>query len=254
MGLIWAVAGLARAEVETLWRWGTDRFARAEESWELAAFEEAEAIFQQVMTRAPEWAAGWKWLGVTRFHQVLVARSRTREPPLMPPVEETLDRAIAALEQALQRAPADAEVHAMLATLYGMKCEANWFRRLRYGPRVERHRQTALAVGDTNPRVQYLMGACLLHTARDTADWEKARDTLQRAVSLFASESDHPTGAREPGWGRAGALLLLAEAWEKLGDPEKAVRCYQEVLEFQPGNRCAQAGQLRLRGHTGSSS
>lgn len=161
-------------------------------------------------------------------------------------VSSFMDAAITALERAVELDPSHAESHALLATLYGMKIDRNLIRAVRLGPRVDKHRKHALAHGAENPRVQYLLGTCLFHTAKKPAALREALATLLKAEKLFEAEAKIEPGQLDPRWGYVSCLMFIGRAYEQLGQHEEAAQYYRKVLAQQPSLSIARQGFTRV--------
>jgi len=242
------LASLARAEKpgHDLALAGVTEFTAAYEAWDENRFRKAAELFRQATTSAPASAACFYWLGVAEFHRML----RLQNPPIPPTDPDAayaaMDTAIAALTRAVKLDPRHAESHALLGTLYGMKIEGNLLRAVRFGPRVDKHRRQALAHGQDNPRVQYLLGACQFHTAKKPEGLREALTTLLKAEKLFDAEAKAAHGPLEPQWGCSSCLMFIGRAYEKLGQHNEAADYYRKALARQPADHLARQGLMRV--------
>jgi len=139
-----------------------------------------------------------------------------------------------------------AESHALLGTLYGMKIKGNLLRAARFGPRVQKHRNRALALGAENPRVRYLLGPCQFHTAKKTADQREALASFLAADKLFAAEARRPAGPLEPRWGRSTCLTFAGRTYELLGQRAEAADYFRKALAEHPADLLAREGLARI--------
>lgn len=239
---------LSRAEnpPEKLVEAGIREFTRAYEAWDDTGFLAAARLFQQAADADPASATHFYWLGVVHFHRVL--HLRHRPAPMADPAETraAMDAAQAALSRAVQLDPRQAESHALLGTVYGMKIEGNLVRAVRFGPRIEKHRKAALEYGPDNPRVRYLLGTCQFHTAKRPAAWREALMTLLAAEKRFAAEAQRPSGPLEPRWGYASCLTFIGRTYEQLGQRNEAAEYFRRAVALQPSNHLARAGLARL--------
>lgn len=242
-----AVSGLRaeQAPCEALIR-GVNEFARAYRDWDGAGFQMSARSFETAVQQDPDSVLARYWLGVTQFHLVLWLRHPSGSWADAPPEGPVLEAAIETLREGMRLDPEQAEIHALLGTLYGMKAEGGLGRALWLGPRIERHKRWALAHGADNPRVQYLLGVCRFHTARKPADWQETLAILRKADTLFTAEGDGPAGPTEPRWGHPGCLTFVGLAHERLGNAPEAAVCFRRALELQPVNRLAREGLQRL--------
>lgn len=246
--LSFAVAGPMRAadEASSALAAGVAAFQEGYQTWDTGRLAAAAAALGQCATNQPDSGPAWYWLGVAEFHRTLALRGDPDAPTVSPQATAANHAAAQALEQLLQLDPAHAEAHAMLGTLYGLRIRDNAWSGLRWGGRVNRHREQALRYGADNPRVCYLLGVCRLQTARRPADLREALAALQKAERLFAAEADRPVGRLQPRWGRASNLWFLGRTQEALGEREAAARSYRQALALQPANHLARARLVRL--------
>lgn len=224
---------------------GIARFQAAYQQWDGDGFWNAANDFQQAVAESPNSPTGHYWLGVSHFHRMLQLRSLNQEA-LDTAADTEMAAAIESLDTAVELNPKDAESHAILATLYGMRIEANLLLALRYGPLVQSHQKQALASGPNNPRVQYLLGVGLLKTARDNDDRTAALATLLKAESLFETENRSAPTTEKPHWGHDACLTFIAQAHAELGHRDDAIAYYRKSLAARPHNQPALAGLNHL--------
>ncbi|MBL9114684.1 MAG: tetratricopeptide repeat protein [Verrucomicrobiaceae bacterium] len=210
-------------------------FESAFQAWSGAGFGRAAASLEK-LPKSPERDY---WLGVSKFHESLHHLGNGAEIK----AAAATDAAILALERLIEKKESNAEAHALLGTLYGMKIDGSIFRAVRYGPSVERHRKAALEHGSDNPRVLYLVGMCQFHTNR----MEEAATTLAKAAECFEHQPNTVSLPNKPAWGRSSCLCFLGQAYEKLGRQAEALDCFQKALKLHPTDRLAAAGAQRLR-------
>lgn len=221
---------------------GVRSFEEAYRTWDGDEFAKAAGVFERVCQEHPRSAEAWYWLGVARFHRMLVfqvAAQKNRE-------ETEREHAEAAFESLLEIAPSHAEAHALMGTLQGMKIQGSALRALRYGPGLQRHHRRAMEAGADNPRVRYLSGVGLYHVAKEPDEYRKALAELRVAENLYRKEAASPPVPNAPRWGRASTLTFSAMALEKLGRTQEAVAEFRRALNLHPGDRKASAGLARL--------
>ncbi len=222
---------------------GVAAFTSANLAWDAEQFAQAAAQFRTAITNEPGSVTNYYWLGVTEFHRMLQLRDESTNAVA---ADVAMDNAIAALEFALTLDAGNAECHALLGTIYGMKINGSLLRGIRFGPNVSRQRKLALATGKDNPRVQYLLGMCQFHTASKPAQWREALATLEVAETLFAAEEKNVAAPLAPRWGRDSCLAFIGRAHEYLGAPEKAAEFYAKALAIHPHHHVAEAGLKRV--------
>lgn len=231
-------ATAADPAAERLTRSGVAAFREAYRAWDADGFRKAAGQFGQAAKHDPADPRIHYWRGTAWFHLMLQLRSQ--QPPREKTAEEAMEEAIKSLEAAVRLDPWDAESHAMLGTLYGMKIHGGMLRAIRYGPRVQEHQKQALAHGARNPRVRYLLGAARFHTAENQADFRQALATLQEAEKFFSAEG---ATAREnstaPRWGRSSCLTFIGRSYLRLGDRKNAAAYFRKALAAHPNDHVA---------------
>ncbi len=225
---------------------GIVEFTEAYQAWDGARFGAAAEWFRQATTNAPRCSTNFYWLGTAQFHRMLQLRNSPRAATYTVAADTAMDAALDALNRAVKLNARDAESHALLGTLYGMKIDGNLLRAAWYGPRVEKHRKAALEFGAENPRVRYLLGTCQFHTAKNAAAQREALETFLQAEKLFAAEAQRPAQLLEPRWGYATCLTFIGRTYELLGERVKAADYFRKGLARQPSDHLAKEGLARV--------
>ena len=246
--LIWLTSLPVRAEssADQLTGAGIAEFTAAYRAWDGARFAAASERLRQASTNASARATSLYWLGASEFHRLLQLQnapgSRTNEAA----IKAALDAAVAALTLAVKLDERQAESHALLGTLYGMKIDGSLLRGLRFGPQVAKHQELALKHGASNPRVQYLLGMCQFHTAKKPAAWQEALATLLGAEKLFEAEAKTAGAPLEPRWGYDSCLTFIGRTYELLGQRTAAGEYFSKALAMHPADHLARAGLKRV--------
>lgn len=225
---------------------GIATFRDAYRAWDTAKFWNASRDLRKSALAHPKSAAAHAWLGTAHFHRMLQIHSRPMTPHLSAAAASDREAAIDAMEKAVQLDVRQAEAHAILSTLYGMKIEGI-MSGIRYGSRVQKHMKLAQQHGANNPRVQYLLGAGRMRTAEKQDQRFEALKSLLLAEALYEAEAMHHRKAHEPAWGRDACLAFIGEAFSQLHKPDKARDYYRKSLIERPNNRMAKEGLLRLK-------
>jgi tetratricopeptide (TPR) repeat protein len=246
--LLLLAAPVARADSapDRLTMAGIAEFTGAYQAWDGARFVRAENLFQQACTNATATATNYYWLGAAEFHRMLQLLGLPASPSNKLAAEAALDAAVDALTQAVKLDAHQAESHALLGTLYGMKISDNLLRAVWLGPRVERELKLALADGAKNPRVQYLLGMGQFYTAGRDATQREALTTLLAAEKLFEAEAKTTAAPLEPRWGHDSCLTVIGSSYEKLGQRAEAEVYFRKALAMHPQDGLAQAGLKRV--------
>lgn len=240
------VPGRAQPAPDALTQAGVEEFKAAYEAWDAARFAAAAELFRQASTNAPANPTNFYWQGVAQFHLMLQLEYAPGSETNTAAIEAAREAALDALVIAVKLDGEDAESHALLGTLYGMKIGGNLFRAARLGPRVMKHQKQALEYGENNPRVHYLLGMGQFHTSNKAKEWEEALATLETAEQLFDKESKVEAGPLDPRWGWSSCLTFIGRCHELLGQPAKAAEYYREALQLHPADHVAEAGLRRV--------
>jgi tetratricopeptide (TPR) repeat protein len=227
-------------------REGVAEFTAAYEAWDGARFAVAAGLFREACTNAPASSTNFYWLGAAEFHRMLQLQTQPSQATNQLAVDAAMDAALAALTAAVKLNERDAESHALLGTLYGMKIGGNLLRALRFGPNVVKHQKKALEFGAENPRVRYLLGTCQFHTAKNPTAQREALATLLVAEKLFVTEARSPAGPMEPRWGHPTCLTFIGRTYELLGERIKAADYFRQALTRQPSDYLAREGFTRV--------
>lgn len=222
---------------------GVRMFDEAFRDWDGERFAAAAAIFGEAAGKPDAPQAACYWQGVARFHRMLFLRDHHAGAHK---VEAERNAAISSFEAALKTRPDDPESHALLGTLFGMKIGDSMLRALRYGPKVQHHQQEALKHGADNPRVRYLLGTALFHTARNPADHRKGLAELEKAATLFTTEAATPAPPGDPRWGASSCQTFLGLTREALGQHDQAATAFRKALALHPADHVAKAALQRV--------
>lgn len=225
---------------------GIAEFTAACQAWDGARFATAVEWLRQASTNAPASPTNFYWLGVAEFHRMLFLQNQPSPATNSDAAPGAMEAALAALNRAVKLDPRQAESHALLGTLYGMKIDGNLVRAAWFGPRVEKHRKAALELGANNPRVNYLLGTCQFYTAKKPAALREALATLLQAEKLFEAETRTTPGPLDPRWGHASCLTFIGRTYEQLGQRKEAADYYRKALARQPSDHLAKEGLTRV--------
>lgn len=244
--LVGALLARVHGAADPLAQAGVFEFAAAYQAWDGKRFAAAAELFRQATTNASASSTNFYWLGAAEFHRMLQLQSLPASASNKVAAAAALDAALGALSVAVKLDPRDAESHALLGTLYGMKIDGNLIRGARFGPRVAEHRKLALETGAQNPRVQYLLGTCQFHTAKKPAKQREALATFLKAQQLFEAEARMPGGPLEPRWGYDTCLTFIGRTYELLGEPTNAAEYFRKALALRPADHLAKEGLARV--------
>jgi tetratricopeptide (TPR) repeat protein len=225
---------------------GVAEFTAAYGAWDGARFAVSAEFFRRATTREPANVTNFYWLGVAQFHRMLQLQKSPANRTNETAAKAALDAAVDALTLAVKLDERNAESHALLGTLYGMKINGSLLRGARFGPRVAKHRELALKYGASNPRVHYLLGLCLYHTASTPAEWQAVRQTLLKAERRFEAEAKTTAAPLDPRWGYDSCLTFLGRTYERLGQRKEAAHYFRRALAMHPADSLAKEGLHRV--------
>lgn len=217
---------------------GVVEFNAAYKAWSAEGFAAAADLFGKAARQEPTSAVYKYWQGISEFHRMLQIESQPGGKE-NPNAKTAMEAAATAFEEALELDADHAESHALLATLFGMKIHNNMLSAVRYGPMLQQHQKEAVRLGTKNPRVKYLLGVGLVHTAKDDEAKRKALDTLLAAEKLFAEEAAQPGDPLSPRWGAGSCRTFIGVAYKMLGRNAEAVDYFNRALAEQPSDHIA---------------
>jgi len=244
--LLLAVLAQADSRVDKLAAAGVEEFIAAYQAWDGARFAASAELFRQACANAPGSSTNFYWLGTAQFHRMLQLKTLPSQPTNQHAADAAMDAALAALHKAVKLDERDAESHALLGTLYGMKIDGNLIRAVRFGPRVQKHCRQALEFGADNPRVRYLLGTCQFHTAKKPSAQREALASFLAAEKLFQKEAQRAAGPLEPRWGYSTCLTFIGRTYELLGQPAEAAAYFRKSLAQHPADHLAKEGLARV--------
>ncbi len=146
--------------------------------------------------------------------------------------EALLDEALELLGADVAENDANAESHALMASVYGLQISQSRLRAAFLGTRAGRASARAAELEPNNPRVLLLDGIGKLNTPRAFGGGEdRAEALLLRAAAAFRTE---PPGRPWPRWGRIDAYAWLGQVAVRRGDADAARRYYLQALDIEP--------------------
>ncbi len=236
--------GVALGAETDLLRRGIDAFERGSRAWDLAEMSAAAALFDEARGAAPDSRLAHYWAGVAAFHAALMTLGGGDDEGVRR-AEPFLDRATAALQRATALDRGDAESHALLGAIVGLRMAASPSTWLWRGPAWQRHRRQALRFGADNPRIHYLAGMSALHAPAPFGGARKARDSLVRAAQLFEAERAAEGSPTAPRWGYDHCQAFLGKVYEAMEDRERAATHYRRSLAANARHPVALEGLAR---------
>jgi tetratricopeptide (TPR) repeat protein len=142
-----------------------------------------------------------------------------------------LDEARSLLEGLARINSHQAEVQALLGTVYGGLIDLHPWKAVALGPKAVGALAAAASAAPDNPRVALLNGVNALHTPKMFGGGlDVAERHLRRADALFAQLSD----TAWPDWGRLDTLAWLGQVLQKKGDRDGALVAYERAWSIAP--------------------
>ena len=146
-----------------------------------------------------------------------------------------LDAALEHARQAAEEREDWAEVHLLLANLYGQKSSLNPLKGMIYGPRADREWNRAHSLAPENPRVALIRGINLYHKPRMFGgSKEEALASFQEATRLFEAGPDTPGDSLAPAWGHDEAYAWIGIAHMEMGNETAAREAFEKALAVNP--------------------
>jgi tetratricopeptide (TPR) repeat protein len=151
-----------------------------------------------------------------------------------------LNSAINHLDRTLQLKENWSEAQLLLSNLLGLKIyvyklNGEYDQMQTLGIQSLEYAHLALEGDTSNPRAHLTMGIIKLNMPEEYGgSAESARQYIQKAIDLFASEE--LSDPLLPEWGYPQAYAWLGQIFEKLNKPQEALQTYQKALEIEPDN------------------
>ena len=148
--------------------------------------------------------------------------------------DSLLDDAVERLRSIVKSRPRDAEVHALLGSVYGLQIARSSVKGMLLGRRVSGALDEAAALGPDNPRVALVQGISAFNTPpMFGGGTDKAERLLRQSLDRFARE---PANRPWPNWGRFDAHAWLGQTLLRKGDRAGARAEYDRALALAPGS------------------
>lgn len=164
--------------------------------------------------------------------------------------DATLNRAVTALESAVELYPDYSEAAALLASCYGLKA-TGLFRAVRYGRKYIQTIERALELDPDNPRVLFIDAIGMLkkpaifggstdgavNRFHEAINAFSKRDVRSPDASVLKSETEITSSGWAPEWGLADAYAWLGYAHLQNGQNELARQALESALAERPEYR-----------------
>ena len=237
----------AQGDVSSSLQRGIDELNRGYDEWNGERFHRAAEIFEGAITRAPDNYLPYYWKGVAQFHMILFYYGDGEQPKDEEKVKESLEAALATLEEAVALNENDSESYALLGVITGMKIAEQPLSAIWLGSKVMKYKKRALESDPENPRVQYLTGTSYYHAPGILGGKEKSLEHFLKAEALYERERDAEKDPLQPQWGYSTCLAFTAEVYVQAGEEERAEAYYTKALRVNPNDKLAQKGLADLK-------
>ncbi len=144
--------------------------------------------------------------------------------------DDYVDETIEHLEHLVENDFQVAESKALLSSIYGLKIGYSSWKGMFLGPRSARLIEEATKTDRNSAIVWKLNGRSKQFTPKSFGgDNEAAIRSYEKAIKLWETQS-----LIEDNWFYLDTYAWLGLAYEKKGDVEKAINCYEKALELEP--------------------
>jgi tetratricopeptide (TPR) repeat protein len=226
---------------------GIDELNRGYDEWNIERFHRAEEIFEGASKRAPDNYLPYYWKGVAQFHMILFYYGDGKQPKDEGKREESIEAALATLEQAIALNADDSESYALLGVITGMKIAEKPVSAVWLGSKVMKYKKKALESDPENPRVHYLTGTSYYYAPGFLGGREKSLEHFLKAEELYEREMGAGKDPVQPQWGYSACLAFTAKVYAKAGEGERAEVYYTKALRVNPNDKLAQKGLAELK-------
>jgi tetratricopeptide (TPR) repeat protein len=241
--LLLAAAGPGKADTQLIQQ-GILEFDVGSREWSLPHLTNAVALFARAADADGRSSSARYWKGAALFHVALYWLG-DESPVARSAAQRAMEEAVDSLGQAIGQNANDAESHALLSTLHGMRIADKPATALWRGPMAMKHRKIALRLDPDNPRTQYLLGMSAIHAPSFFGGKEEGLETLLKADALFEAEKKQEHATLAPCWGHDHCLAFIGKTYEDLGDAAKAETYYRKALTLNPSHKLAKEGLQR---------
>ena len=217
---------------------GIDKISQAVNHWNKSQMDEAKTIFTDVVSSEPNNYRALYWSAYADYRLAIYYLYADETPRDEDAGKRYIESAIAGIEKAIENNSQDADCYALLGSLTGMKIMFNPISGMWLGPKSNGHLDKALLLNDKNPRVVYLKGMNRLKSPSIFGGGpDKAIEQFEKAIVLFEAERQTTlTDPLIPRWGIEECYSFLGNAYEKLGEINKARVAYQKALDINPSS------------------
>lgn len=142
--------------------------------------------------------------------------------------DEFVDPAIEYLESLEEQGIHKAEAMALRSSIYGFIMAYSPWKGMYYGPKSSSAIESALKKNSDSPIVNMISGTSLFYTPETFGgDKEAAVEAFEKAIALYEK-------ANYQGWLYINTLASLGQAYQSIGQKDKAIETYEKALTVEP--------------------
>lgn len=231
--VLWMTVAAVAAQAAPGLQAEIDRFRAGQRVWDGGAMEAARTGFSAAARRAPGTYLPLYWQSVSEFYLLLYYGLEDSTGFAPDKAKQLLDKAEETMKAAITARPDEAECHAMLSSVYGLRIMLHPLSAVWNGPKVLSLQRDALENDPDNPRALYIIGAGYFRAPGLFRNVEKACGLLEKAAQVF-EQTPQSADPAQPRWGRAECFGLLGDVYREQGKLSAAREQYQAALRVNP--------------------
>ncbi|WP_375578979.1 tetratricopeptide repeat protein [Marivirga tractuosa] len=142
--------------------------------------------------------------------------------------DEFVDPALEYLESLEEQGIHKAEAMALRSSIYGFIMAYSPWKGMYYGPKSSSAIESALEKNSDSPIVNMISGTSLFYTPETFGgDKEAAVEAFEKAIALYEK-------ANYQGWLYINTLASLGQAYQSIGQKDKAIETFEKALTVEP--------------------
>ncbi|SMG29696.1 Tetratricopeptide repeat-containing protein [Marivirga sericea] len=142
--------------------------------------------------------------------------------------DEFVDPALEYIESLEEQGIHKAEAMALRSSIYGFIMAYSPWKGMYYGPKSSSAIESAVAMNSDSPIVNMISGTSLFYTPETFGgDKEAAVKAFEKAIALYEK-------ANYKGWLYINTLASLGQAYQAIGQKDKAIETYEKALTVEP--------------------
>lgn len=226
---------------------GTALFDSSYNAWDKSRFLTTAKHFDNLQKEAGESILPLYWQGVVHFYLVTYHLFGYEKDINKKAAKAHLKTATELLKKAHEQSPDNAEIIALLGTLYGIKIYLDPLSSVVLGKRVFDNINRSLALDSTNPRIYYLVGMSYYHTPGILGGgFKTSREYLLKAETYYDLEQKKGNNPLKPAWGYSTCLSFLGNIHLKKKQYDRSKVYYKKALRVNQEDKLALMGLKNL--------